>query len=498
MIARRRLNLALLALAAAAAVLACAAVTARAGFVPAFDSAFGKGGVAIGASPGKDHYVVVQAIASRPDGGWVEVGYRGGGDGDFQGTWRWAVAAFRADGTPDTRFARRGQLLGTDPGKYAMNGTGSTADAVAVQPDGKILVGGVVDVVTRGDVSDYERASGGDPECQCGPTRGAFLVARYRTNGKLDHTFGKRGYHLIRGVTKSWSENGSLAQLKQIVVAPNGRIHVFGHSLFFSNGLYVNAKDRERLLGFALRRDGSAIKSFGTNGRLLAAVGEGRRSFFPQRFAWLDSGGFAVVGSTEANDFTNPAKASRLATVRLTATGQLDRSYNGTGWRERTVVPNQAGVSSADIGADGSATFMLQRFAPDPSSSDDTVNTGVLLVGVKPDGELDQAFGGGVVDITATSGGNQLTAGNVVRLQDGSLAALTSTESASPDVASIVPVSAAASIGVPFVVSHPALRGGFNFPAKLAASGPGLVLGGSANIKNASRAFLARLISVSP
>lgn len=493
MTARHRLLLLTL---VSTAALACASVTASAAFVPSFDPAFGKGGVSIGAVPGKDRYVVVNAIAPRPDGGWVEVGYNGGGEGDYSGAERWFVAAFRANGTPDTRFARRGQLLQTDPGKFAVNGAGARADAVAVQPDGKILVGGVIDVVTRKDAAEYFDDAGGDGECQCGASRGAFLIARYRPNGKLDRTFGKRGYHVIRGVTKSWSENGSLARLKQIVVAPNGRIFVFGHSLFFSNGLYVNPKDRERMIGFGLRRDGSQIKSFGTKGRLLAAVGEGRRSFYPLRFSWVDSGGFAVAGSTESNNVTDPTKISRIATARITETGQLDRNYNGTGWRERSVAPTQATVTSADIGADGSSTFMLQRTAADPTSSGDTNNTGVQLVGVKSDGELDQAFGGGVVDMTATSGGNQLTAGNVVRLNDGSIAALTSTEAASPDVASIVPVSTTGTLGAPFEFNPSGAR--IDFPAKLAASGSGLVLGGSATVKDWQRAFLARLVPVSP
>jgi uncharacterized delta-60 repeat protein len=82
------------------------------------------------------------------------------------------VARYNADGSVDTSFGTGGYTA-TGFNKVAT----APADAVAIQPDGKILAAGYADKIG----TDY------------------FALARYNTNGTLDTTFGNNGQLLTNG-----------------------------------------------------------------------------------------------------------------------------------------------------------------------------------------------------------------------------------------------------------------------------------------------------------
>jgi uncharacterized delta-60 repeat protein len=71
------------------------------------------------------------AVAVEPDGSIVVAGSFGFSPPAF------AVARWLPDGSPDPAFSEDGQFT------LQVGGEGSTADAIALQPDGKIVVGGV-------------------------------------------------------------------------------------------------------------------------------------------------------------------------------------------------------------------------------------------------------------------------------------------------------------------------------------------------------------------
>jgi uncharacterized delta-60 repeat protein len=105
-----------------------------------------------------------RAVVIQPDGKIVVAGFRGSTNVDF------AVWRFTADGKVDNTFS----LLGFNVADFGLGN--DYGQAVLLQPDGKIVVAGFADSGTSVD-----------------PDRKAFALARFKTNGVLDNTFGNGG-----------------------------------------------------------------------------------------------------------------------------------------------------------------------------------------------------------------------------------------------------------------------------------------------------------------
>jgi uncharacterized delta-60 repeat protein len=127
------------------------------------DTAFGTGGITtfnVGSPTGDDRS---QAIALQPDGSVVIAGTSDVNLVDNQ----FAVARLTPSGSLDPSFGSGGiVLLSPSPDR-------DIANAVALQPNGKLLIGGEANVVGEGS--------------------GDFAVVRLNTNGALDPTFGNGG-----------------------------------------------------------------------------------------------------------------------------------------------------------------------------------------------------------------------------------------------------------------------------------------------------------------
>jgi uncharacterized delta-60 repeat protein len=141
----------------------------------ALDPTFGSGGAAQAMFNTVEgqlvNYAPAQALALQPDGKIVEVGevHSANGAADTFG-----VVRFNANGTLDSSFGSGGEVT-TDFFATPLAGVHEAADAVLVQPDGKILVAG----------------SARQGQNRFAPTLGA--LARYYANGTLDKTFGNGG-----------------------------------------------------------------------------------------------------------------------------------------------------------------------------------------------------------------------------------------------------------------------------------------------------------------
>lgn len=120
------------------------------------DTTFNSGGsVTTSIGPGAD---IGRAVAIQSDGKIVVGGYAAiGGNDDF------AVVRYNTDGSLDTNFNTSG-IVTTNIGGP------DQANAIAIQPDGKILLGGTT-VNANGD----------------------YTVVRYHSNGSLDTTFNGTG-----------------------------------------------------------------------------------------------------------------------------------------------------------------------------------------------------------------------------------------------------------------------------------------------------------------
>ena len=111
------------------------------------------------------HEDQAKALAVQPDGKIVVAGYSVGLDSDDVPSKDFALARYNANGTLDPGFSGDGTRTTNFAGD-------DTAYDVALQPDGKILV--------------------------AGSSSGAFALARYEPDGRLDHTFSGDGKLTVR------------------------------------------------------------------------------------------------------------------------------------------------------------------------------------------------------------------------------------------------------------------------------------------------------------
>ncbi len=178
---------------------------------------------------------------------------------------------------------------GMPPGiaKLDISGSTDTAEAVAVQPDGKIVVGG------SANVDSHLR----------------FAVARLMPDGTLDHAFGEMASGIRTTVI------GSAARIHAIALQPDGKIVAVGEML---NGLgnYDFAVAR-------YRADGSLDPAFGAGGVVTTAVGLSDDMAFA---VGVQADGKIVVAgdSWVAGDYD-------VALVRYNANGSLDHGFDGDG-----------------------------------------------------------------------------------------------------------------------------------------------------------------------
>ena len=157
---------------------------------------------------------VASAVAIQPDGKIVVVGESA--DFSVRRHSAFAVVRYNADGTLDTRFGRGGKVL-TDfegtPGNPSGGGAGpfrhNAATALALQPDGKIIVAG------------YASDDSGNT---------AFAVARYTPNGTLDTTFSGDGRASICVDGIDLCELVDIAHA--VALQADGKIVVAGVSVF--------------------------------------------------------------------------------------------------------------------------------------------------------------------------------------------------------------------------------------------------------------------------
>jgi uncharacterized delta-60 repeat protein len=274
----------------------------------------------------------LESIAIQPDGKIVAAGVAYGG-----GTSNYALARYNADGTPDFTFGSNGRIT-TD-----FFGGHDSATAVAIQPDGKIVVAGSA------------TASGGNV---------VYGLARYHPNGNLDSSFGVSGR-----VTTAFFGLGDHAAA--LVILPDGRIIVAG-SVF--NG---SSSD------IALARydsNGNLDSTFGNGGKVIATVPGSTES--ATGMAVQPSGNIIVCGIT----FPDPA-SSQFALVRFGGNGSFDTTF-GTGGIVKTGFGGNDSQAAAVV-VQQDSKIVVTGFTSSPSGGD------IALARYESDGTLDSTFGTG-------------------------------------------------------------------------------------------------------
>lgn len=358
------------ALAAAGPLLVPAAAGARAG---SLDRSFGVGGIA------ETH------LGSFPEGRSVAIGPRGrivlGGNTTSGATTKALLARFERDGMRDRSFANGGRMRVHTTLGY------TSAESVAVDPHGKIVTAG--------------------PGCRRRPPmRCVFLLARYLLDGSKDRSFGhgrgrvstdfgnaganavaldSKGRIVAGGTTDDTRATGqfALARYKRDgdldpSFGDGGEVITdFGGEFDTVRSLGIDSRGRIVAVGtttvdsevkFALaryRHDGSLDRSFGHDGLVTTAVGEGAESVA------IDSADRPVVAGN--------AGPGVIAVARYRTNGGLDRSFARDGLATTDFGKNAAHAVAIDsrgriVVVGGGAHFALARY--------------------RRDGRLDQSFGG--------------------------------------------------------------------------------------------------------
>lgn len=233
-------------------------------------------------------------VVLQADGKIIAAGVSGAGSlselNDF------ALARYNSDGSLDQTFGTGGKVITHFPGQF---NTGSTGTSVAVQADGKVIVGGYY---------KNERT----------PHR--FAMARYNPNGALDSTFGNAG--LVMTTVGSGD-----AFSNAIVLESNGRIVLAGYSSTTQGHDFS-------LAGY--NPDGTLDTTFG-NGGFMATDFAGATDDIAYAMAMQRDGKLVVAGRTgQYPEFD-------FAVARYSSDGQPDQAF-GTGGK---VITN---ITSSDNG----------------------------------------------------------------------------------------------------------------------------------------------------
>ena len=278
-----------------------------------------------------------EAVAVQADGKIVAVGLADGKGGRF------ALVRYAADGSLDTSFGGDGRVM-TD-----FTAASDKAFAVAIAPDGKIVVAGAIAHFT-----------------QTG-SRGRFALARYLPTGALDQSFGGDGR-----VTTDFGPGEDRAEG---VAVRGGKILAAGSADF---GCTPCAR-------FALARyddDGSLDTSFGGDGKVTTGFRLGGNG---HDVAIGSQGKIVVVGGD--------SEVTRFLLARYLTDGRLDTSFSDDGKVRTHVGRGEQSATGVAIQANG--RIVAAGYADMPHEFGDRFGPGrFAVVRYKVDGSPDPSWGG--------------------------------------------------------------------------------------------------------
>lgn len=280
------------------------------------------------------------------------------------------VARLNPNGTPDGTFGVGGQVT------TIINNSGNSADAAAIQADGKIVV-----------LGQTAQASPSD-----------FALVRYNSDGSVDNGFGSNGIVI--------TDVGTLDQARSIFIQPDGKIVIGGDSSGTTN------------TDFALVRynpDGSLDTSFGVGGKVTTDFGQNRRDTLA-RLLLLPNGKIVAVGGADRIPDPNTGP-SAWTLARYNTDGSLDLTF-GSGGKVETVTGGPDSIArDAALQQDGKIIAVGQF--PNGSNNSAVVarylNTGAILPAIQFQSDQHSIVEGsaGARVITLTRSGNINVASSV-------------------------------------------------------------------------------------
>jgi uncharacterized delta-60 repeat protein len=320
----------------------------------ALDVSFGTGGVLSTDFGGT--YDWAYATAVQPDGKIVAAGVS---NGDV--TYDFALARYQADGSIDPSFGQGGKVITDFAASF------DWAYALVLQPDGKIVVGGVTDASGSRD----------------------FALARYRPDGSLDPAFGQGGRVIAKLRPLSADTVYGLA------LQPDGKILAGGTTFPDRVVLRPNAD-------FMLARftpEGAPDAAFGIGGTVTTDFG-GESWDDARALALQPDGSVVLGGSTNAGNSPGVLfGADQLGLARYTPQGMLDGTFGDGGTVTIDGGSMVEGVRALALSPDG--TIVAAGFVNGEHRGD------LLLARFTRFGGLDSTFGAGGLTVTDLGSGSE-------------------------------------------------------------------------------------------
>lgn len=212
----------------------------------------------------------------------------------------------------------------------------NSADAMVIQPDGKIIVAG---------------ATGYSSGINTG-------LSRFNTDGSIDTTFGIDG-------KMNFSSNWIKSYIYDMHLQSDGKIVVGGYRYNNTEGDFLLAR---------INVDGTMDTSFGTNG---VATFDNGGSEVAESFEIMQDGNFIISGYTDDN----------FTMAKVKSNGSIDQTFGQNGWLIAEFVDLPTYSKSTSINAAG--RIVLAGFGMDGYT-----NKAVFAVmAFNPDGTMDSSFG---------------------------------------------------------------------------------------------------------
>jgi uncharacterized delta-60 repeat protein len=274
----------------------------------------------------------VRAMAIQPDGRIVVGGFAGGG---------FALARLMPDGSLDASFGSGGQVLSD-----FFPGASELAYGMALQVDGRIVLAGQAD----------------------GGAGVVVTLARYNSDGSLDTTFGAGGLVL----------SGFPGAANAVAVQPDGRIVVAGLSFLVTR----------------FDADGSLDAGFGSGGRVAVPFGGPGES--EANAILVQPDGRIVVGGATLTIY---GSQDEFALARLNPDGSLDKPFGHGGMVTTDFYGRGAGIGALLLQPDGRLVAAGSGYPSHQSPS-----SHFALARFESNGQLDHSFGKDGLAVAAIEG----------------------------------------------------------------------------------------------
>jgi uncharacterized delta-60 repeat protein len=346
----------------------------------ALDTSFAKDGVT--STTFDTNSVQGHGMAVQADGKIVEVGTASGG--------LLTLVRYNTDGTLDTTFGPLG--TGKETKHVLTADLGNFGICVAIQPDGKIVVGGQA-IGPEPGIDDY------------------MIVCRFNSNGSFDNTFDHDGIVDFQGIQSHLTPE--YARANAITFQKDGKIIIAGDE---SQGFFNN---NDNLILIRLNKDGSVDQNFGIRGSVdfdhddnevaeAVTVDYNDTPATNPDYGKIIVVGHVFSGHEESDEIDGVISGTTFKALiaRFTPNGQLDTSFNKTGYIDSKIGGTSPSVDVKGVVVESGGNIVV---AGSEGTKSDSTDHKFFLAGITSSGAMNKTFGtNGTGTVTTSLGGNDL------------------------------------------------------------------------------------------